>query len=446
MKSAFKLTFWVYLLVAVAACTKEDENLNREQPLGLGGDTWAKGPLDQWLYDSITKPYNIEVKYRWDPWEVNLDKTLVPPEESKVIPAMSAIKQIWIDPFNAETGSDVFIKTYSPKTFVLVGSPEYNYNGTIVLGQAEGGKKITMFVINNFDKSNITELRRMLHTIEHEFAHILHQNVLYPQDYKTITPGYTSTWFNISDATAQSQGFATAYAMASPDEDFVEMIATMLVEGRQRFNEMVSAQPAAAQSAFRQKEDIVVTYFRQVWNIDFYSLQRRTQEALNRISPDPLEMYYGFGKKYTTVSVNPANTLLIQSPGFTAVFNQAKTGLAALGGAGYVLDSMAVITTAPNTVQLRLYFHNAAGTANLQANYNYTLTKGANNIYSFTYAGADANGSAIAGGVTALTDYFKNNQFKIDWFINPNNTLNPLRVVFTPQQTPNASFTGLLLK
>jgi substrate import-associated zinc metallohydrolase lipoprotein len=111
----------------------------------------------------------------------------VPPEESKVIPAMSIVKQIWIEPYNAETGSETFIKKYAPKHFVLVGSPQYEFNGEI-LATAEGGNKIVMFVINRFDKNNIVELRRMLHTIQHEFAHILHQNILYPQEFKTITP------------------------------------------------------------------------------------------------------------------------------------------------------------------------------------------------------------------------------------------------------------------
>jgi hypothetical protein len=108
-----KLFSVFYLLVALASCRKE-EDLDTSTLLGLGGETWAKGPIDRWLFDSLTKPYNIEVKYRWDPWEVNLDATLVPPDESKVIEAMSAMKQIWIDPFNAETGSELLIKSTRP--------------------------------------------------------------------------------------------------------------------------------------------------------------------------------------------------------------------------------------------------------------------------------------------------------------------------------------------
>jgi hypothetical protein len=302
-----------------------------------------------------------------------------------------------------------------------------------------------MFVINEFDKSNITELRRMLHTIEHEFAHILHQNVMYPVDYKTITGGYTATWFNVSNAEALQNGYITAYAMASGDEDFVEMIATMLVEGKSRYDEMVASTPAAIQAVFRKKEEMVVTYFRQVWNIDFYSLQQRTQDALNTLSPPaPLNTYFGFGKPLTRVGVNPANTAFLpHGSAFITTFNTAKTAFAAFTPS-LILDSMNVFMTHADSMTLRLLFHNAAGTA-FQGNYRFSMTK-TGDIYDFNYARAlDGNANALRTQATALIDYFNNNTFKIDWYRNPNNTILRWRVVFTPQQLPNGQFVGLLL-
>ncbi len=139
--NVIKNIFWISCVIIITATScKRDDDLDLSTiPVGLGGETWPPTAIDQWLLDSLTKPYNIAVKYRWDPFELNLDKTLTPPDESKIIDAMSAIKRVWIDPYNAETGSDIFIKKYSPKQFKLVGSVEYNFNGTVVLGQAEGG-------------------------------------------------------------------------------------------------------------------------------------------------------------------------------------------------------------------------------------------------------------------------------------------------------------------
>src|SRR6476620_9165408 len=305
MKNIIKLFTFCSLMLTIASCSKKNDEVHYSPSPGLGGDTWAKGPIDKWMEDSLTKPYNINVKYRWDPWEVNLSASLVPPEEKRVIPALEAMKRIWIDPYNAETGSDAFIRKYAPKEFIMVGSAEYLSNGNILLGQAEGGKKIAMYVINNFSTTDIDALRQMLHTIEHEFGHILHQTVMYPETFKTITPDYTGTWFNMSDAEAQSRGFATSYARSNPDDDFVETLSTMLIEGKNRWEELISAQNATAQAALRRKEAIVVDYFKNTWKIDFYSLQKRTQDALNKLSPDPISAYFGFDKKFTALTAIP---------------------------------------------------------------------------------------------------------------------------------------------
>jgi substrate import-associated zinc metallohydrolase lipoprotein len=366
---------------------------------------------------------------------------------------MSAIKRVWIDPYNAETGSDLFIKTYSPKQFVLVGSVEYNVNGTVVLGQAEGGNNIAYFDINqNFDKNNVTSIQRMIQTSHHEFAHILHQTVMYPEEFKYITsnlgfPGYTATWFNVSKAQALAWGYVTPYSMASYDEDFVEMIANMLMLGRTRFDEVVASTNAAAQQSLRAKEQIVVNYFRQVWNIDFYSLQTRVQAALNSlVPPPPASEAWGFGKTYGRASVNPAPTnqvFLPQPAAFLSIYNAAKTGLAAVGGAGRILDSFALINNTASTVLLRIYYKNAAGNPT-QGNYQYAVSKSGTGVYTFTYGGADANGAVILTGVAPLVNYFSNNTFTLSWYRDPGVSLFP-RIQFTPQASPGTYFLARLL-
>ena len=165
----------------------------------------------------------------------------------------------------------------------MVGSPQFNDDGTLVLGEAESGRKVTLFVINEFDSRNIFQVKEMLHTIHHEFAHILHQTVLYPREYKQITPsGYTASWYNTSDQAALNLGFITPYARASADEDFVEMIATMLVEGRDGFDQIVSQASPEGQALLRKKEAIVIGYFQDTWHIDFRTLQELTDEAITK--------------------------------------------------------------------------------------------------------------------------------------------------------------------
>src|SRR6185503_7994734 len=85
--------------IIAASCKKEDALGNVDNIPGLGGDTWAPGAIDVWIFDTLTVPYNIGVKYKWDQSELNdfFDKILVPPREEKVIPLMSSIKKAWIN-------------------------------------------------------------------------------------------------------------------------------------------------------------------------------------------------------------------------------------------------------------------------------------------------------------------------------------------------------------
>ncbi len=446
-RSMKKYTWVICLLVALVSCRKE-EALNFEQPLGLGGDTWQFTAVDQWLHDSLTVPYNIAVKYRWDPWELNLDKTLTPPDESRIIPAMSAIKRVWIDPYNQETGSDLFIKRYSPKQFKLVGSVEYNYNGTVVLGQAEGGNNIAFFDINqHFDRDEASAVRRMIQTTHHEFAHILHQTVLYPPEFKGISAGlglkgYTATWFNISEAEALENGYITPYSMASYDEDFVEMVANMLMEGRSRFDELVAARDETARSALRSKERIVVDYFKNVWEIDFYSLQTRVQAALNSlVTPPAVNDLFGFDKTYTTASADMTDPVGLPQPAaFRAMFESAVTAVSELPG-NYQLDSFSVMDNDASTTYLLFYLVQDGAPTLAVFGYDQSRTPGG--LRSYSIFGSNQEGADIEDAVLPLLAYFQNNQFNITWYADPLVTIYP-RVRFTPVSNPGNYFLAKL--
>jgi substrate import-associated zinc metallohydrolase lipoprotein len=291
----------LFTFIIITSCKKEKIDLTQTADLtGLGGDTWVKGPIDNWIYDNLTVPYNVSVKYKWDQFEDISDITdiLVPPKEEHIIPVLSAIKTVWIDSYIAEAG-DFFFKRLSPKFFYMIGSPAYESNGGIKLGQAEGGRKIILLNVNytktkamaGYVPSDSAWLKEMFHTIHHEFGHILHQNIIYPDAYKTISPNlFTSEWINYTDEQARQDGFITAYSMNTIDDDFVEMISMMLIEGKAGFEAMIAAIPdettprgttrAVAVARLRTKESIVVNYFKQVWKIDFYRLQIRTRTAI----------------------------------------------------------------------------------------------------------------------------------------------------------------------
>lgn len=285
------------------AVSCDDDDLNLDQPIeGLGGEVWTPTDLDAWLTETFVNPYNIEVKYKWDQFELELNATLVPPVEAYVKPVMTWVKNIWIEPYETIAGS-AFVKKLCPKKYVLVGSARYNSNGTITLGEAEGGKKITIYRINWYTPGDKDLMQAILKTVHHEFSHTMHQTIRYPEEYMNITPGgYTSQWNNVSAAEAQGKGYISPYACASPDEDFAEMIARIVVYGREAFDEYVqqaSDDYADANAthyatydpgeALREKESMIITYLKDVWGIDLYDpaegvkgLESLVQDAIQR--------------------------------------------------------------------------------------------------------------------------------------------------------------------
>lgn len=276
-----KWALFLLSFIITSSCSDKDDVL--DIPIhGLGGDTWAKGPLDHWLDENFVTPYNIEVKYRFDRYEVALNRTLTPPREDKVITVMEAVKKTWIEPYEQVAGPH-FIKKHAPKLFVLVGSMQVNPNRTITLGFAEGGRKIVLFKLNDFDKKQKSEVTLMLETIQHEFAHMLHMEVMYPQEYRRVTTDYTASWADYSLADARSRGYISKYARQEPNEDFAEMVSQMLIMGRPAYDGIVNSTPPSTQALFRRKEEIIVRYFKETWNIDFYALQTRTQLAISQL-------------------------------------------------------------------------------------------------------------------------------------------------------------------
>lgn len=287
--------------VFLQSCKKDDPLGNVDNIPGLGGDTWTPGAIDKWIFDSLVVPFNITVKYKWDQGELNqfFDKTLVPPKEEKVIPLMSSINKAWAKVYVEEAGS-LFFKKISPKFFYLVGSPIY-VREAVILGTAEGGRKVVLTDINNFrikgmpgyTLSDTGNVKRVFETIHHEYAHILDQNIKFPVEFsQSSASSYTSDWLNVTATEARNEGFVSQYAISGAVDDWAEMVSKMLVEGKGWFDQYVEGitftgttangtTAAAARARLRQKEAVLISYFKQAWNIDFRRLQAKNKLAIN---------------------------------------------------------------------------------------------------------------------------------------------------------------------
>jgi substrate import-associated zinc metallohydrolase lipoprotein len=182
--------------------------------------------LDKWIMDKLTMPYNVEVIWKWDDSTVDADKFVVPTQADKARAFLEAYVDAWIKPYEQIAGEN-FVKKHGFKQFVIAGSPSYNEDGTVTLGFAEGGRKVVILNVNNFEPANKAEFAQAFHVIHHEFAHILHQLRYYPETFKAISNDYRFDWYTVPTDNANEKGFVTPYAMSNEDEDFVETYSAM---------------------------------------------------------------------------------------------------------------------------------------------------------------------------------------------------------------------------
>ncbi|WP_025613927.1 substrate import-associated zinc metallohydrolase lipoprotein [Cellulophaga baltica] len=273
----------VIAIVILSSCSQEDSfegsNLDTSAP--------KLTALDTYIRTNYVSAYNIDVLYKWNENVVDNNRFLFPPIEENVQPVLEVVEKIWLDSYTEVGGAD-FVKLVAPRQLLLVGGRNFNRSGTILLGLAEGGKRITLFETDLVDVSDRANITRFLSTIQHEYCHILNQTIPFDEEgYGRITPSeYTAQWFNTSIAEARELGFISDYSRSSVVEDFAEMVNFMLINSNEEYNAIIDGiSNVEARESIRNKEAIVADYFDKQWDIDIYELQevtaRNTQEVIN---------------------------------------------------------------------------------------------------------------------------------------------------------------------
>ena len=250
--------------------------------------------FDKWLLENYTFPYNVEMKYKMEDIESDMKYHLVPADSAKTAKLSIIMKYLWFDAYNEVVGPD-FIKENMPRTIHFIGSPAYNSEGTMVLGTAEGGLKITLYMVNSLDDETLKDYDTMneyyFHTLHHEFTHILNQKIPYDQSYKLITEsGYVSgDWYLISDKTAHQAGFIAPYAMVEPLADFAEMLSGDVTKSRSEWNAILADAGTTGAASISAKLDIVRNYMQESWNVDIDQLRAAVLRRANTLSAVDLE-------------------------------------------------------------------------------------------------------------------------------------------------------------
>ena len=252
-----------------------------------------RNAFDTWLLLNYIIPYNIQFNYKYIDKESDNTYNLIPAEYDKCVAMAKLTKYLWIDSYNELLG-ETFIKTYCPRMIQLIGSKAYNSQGSVVLGTAEGGLKITLYNVNelDFNNPNIDFLNTwFFKTMHHEFAHILHQTKNYSTDFNLISTDYQGpSWLNLeSDEIANTMGFITRYASFSPDEDFVEIISNYITHDADYWENVLNNGGALGKIKLQKKFDIVRKYLKDSWGIDIDKLRDIVQRRSGSLSEVDLE-------------------------------------------------------------------------------------------------------------------------------------------------------------
>ncbi len=189
--------------------------------------------LDIYIQENFTEEYGIAVRYRFVDNYVQSFQRVAPPTLENVRPMLDFVQEYWIAPYLEVENGDAFFRRYVPSELVFLGGLIYNGDGTVTLGTADAGARITFTDVNAIDPSDTVWRTQQLNTVYHEFAHIVHQEFKLPTAFETISPeGYTGagSWFVLDDQDALERGFVSPYATSSPNEDFAETVAFFLFD------------------------------------------------------------------------------------------------------------------------------------------------------------------------------------------------------------------------
>ncbi|MCG8476525.1 MAG: putative zinc-binding metallopeptidase [Cytophagales bacterium] len=289
----------VMLMLMLLGC-KSDESVSFD-PLPKQND--SNDPLDKYLYAEFQQTFNCMVRYRFVNRYVDDSKRVTPPDRSLVQPYMDFLKDHWVHPYlESGSGSETLIRKLFPAEIVLIGSPMYNLDGTVTLGTADAGVRITLTEVNDFDLENLNWKISQLHVMQHEFSHIIHQKYDLPDNYQKISEGdYTGSGWTIKDYSEMLRlGFVTPYASSDPNEDFAELVSNLLTLPESFFYERFldinrnelgvlwaetddgNADPEVVRGKLRiqEKYEAVQKYFKEVLDIDFEMLRTNTLARL----------------------------------------------------------------------------------------------------------------------------------------------------------------------
>ncbi len=264
MKNIF-LFFAIFAFLG--ACEEEKVNYTPEEPEKLTDE------IDLYFKTHFLDEYGTAVRWKWVDRLVSDEKRVTPPLREVCKPMGEFIRNFWLAPFNVTEAGQKFMKDHFPPEIALVGSPMYNKDGSVTLGYADAGVRITFTQVNEYkeNKHSVAWHLFQLRTAEHEYGHIIHQQHDLPDGYEDVTPGNykSNNWLNLAGDVQSSSprisreaiaaGMVSNYGTSDENEDFCELLSIYLTSDKDAFYaRYITHEPTEEYEVVNDKGETVV--------------------------------------------------------------------------------------------------------------------------------------------------------------------------------------------
>lgn len=288
------------LVLLFSTCASDDLDTNNS----VFSDSVIKenNKFDDWLDKYFVKPYNIRVIYDYVDIHSNYAYDLIPAEFSKARELTMAARYLWIEAYEEILGP-AFFRQYAPRVLHYVGNPGWKSNNSVVVGEAEGGLRISFFNVNTIVNGRPDTYMRFVKTMHHEYAHVFQQKKATDPAFDQLTPGmYVSdNWTNVSEIEAWRGGCISPYAASSPTEDWVELFCIFVINTPEWWNNMLDkastdkdGNPAEGKMLINKKFDIVYNYYKENWEMDLFEMRDIVNRRIREIYELDLEEIYNY--------------------------------------------------------------------------------------------------------------------------------------------------------
>jgi substrate import-associated zinc metallohydrolase lipoprotein len=288
---------YLYLVVSLVAfgfASCSDDN-KADGPTIYPTDAPQRDAFDEWVLKNFTYPYNVEFQYKLKDIETDFGFTLVPADSAKSAKLAKLVKYLWFDAYNEVVGQD-FVKSNTPRVITLIGCPGYENNGTMVLGTAEGGYKVVLYMVNNLTNETLRNYQVLTDyyftTMHHEFMHILNQKIPYDPEFDRISESdYVSgDWYRQNTNTvALPKGFIRNYAMVEGREDYAETYSQYITNSDELWNSKLAIAGPTGSAIILRKLEMIRTYMRESWGLDIDELHKAVQHRALEMNTIDLE-------------------------------------------------------------------------------------------------------------------------------------------------------------